>query len=89
MLAERHPLWHPQGRTTTVVGRGEKGCAVGASTDTPSSWQVHDVLTELRGIARTLERIRSQLELAGFLTLMVLLTGGVLALIATAVSAGR
>jgi hypothetical protein len=52
-------------RTTTVVGRGEKGCAVGASSDTPSYTQADRLLTAIEQLDRNVERIQRQLEAAG------------------------
>ena len=47
-----------------VAGRGEKGCAVGASSDTPSHYQGEQILSELR-------KIREQLSTAGWAATMV------------------
>jgi hypothetical protein len=64
MLAIDECRWEHGRRTTTDVGRGEKGCAVGASSDTPSHSQAAQVLDELRSIRRTIEGLeRTMTEL--------------------------
>jgi len=55
MLAVDVRTWQHPDRTTIDVERGEKGCAVGASSDTPSYSQAEQVLVELRSIRRTIE----------------------------------
>jgi len=77
-----------RGRTTTVVGRGEKGSAMGAYSDTPSSRQVADLLREVTGLMRevkqlnrTADRIQEQLSSAGlalYFVGLLSLTAGVL-----------
>ena len=49
--------WEHGRRTTTDVGRGEKGCVVSASSNTPSYSQAEQVLSELRSIRRTIEQL--------------------------------
>jgi hypothetical protein len=57
MLAIDVRTWEHRLRTTTDVGRGEKGCAVGASSDTPSYSQAERMLDELRSMRRTIEQL--------------------------------
>jgi uncharacterized protein (DUF4213/DUF364 family) len=71
-----------RGRTTTAVGRGEKGCAMGAYTDPPSRHQADQILQELRELHRSFNDLKSNLGLAAIYVVSVGLYIGLLVLLA-------